>query len=70
MAIINQSPAGQTSVDLSGISYDDIGFTTTPTWESTKLVQGSSVQINFPGSGTSPSLPTTGQIWPTGFLSS
>jgi hypothetical protein len=69
MATVNQSPAGQTSVGLSGISFNSINLTATPTWKSLKTVQGASVNVSFPGSGTSPTLPTTGQVWPAGFLS-
>jgi hypothetical protein len=42
MATINHSPAGQTTVTLSGISLNGITATASPTWRSRKLVQGGS----------------------------
>jgi hypothetical protein len=46
MATINQSPAGQTTVTLSGISLNGITGTTSPYWESTKIVQGGSFALS------------------------
>ena len=97
MATINQSPAGQANITLSGISLNgitgttspywestkivqggsftlsgirlnDITATASPYWESTKIVQGGSFAVNFGGSTALPSIPTTGQIWPLGFI--
>jgi hypothetical protein len=66
MATINQSPAGQTSVTLSGISLNGITATASPYWESTKIVQGGSFAVYL---GSAPLvIPTSGQIWPLGFV--
>jgi hypothetical protein len=69
MATINQSPAGQASVTLSGISFNGITATATPVRTGLRLaVQGGSFAVNLgcspqpPG----PTIPTTGQIWPLG----
>jgi hypothetical protein len=71
MATINQSPAGQASVTLSGISLNGITATASPYWESTKIVQGGSFAVSFSGETPAPpplAIPTTGQIWPLGFV--
>jgi hypothetical protein len=71
MATINQSPAGQASVTLSGISLNGITATTSPYWQSTKIVQGGSFAVSFSGETPAPpplAIPTTGQIWPLGFV--
>jgi len=47
MATINQSPAGQVSVSLSGIGLDGITATGSPYRESTKIVQGGSFAVSF-----------------------
>jgi hypothetical protein len=47
MAAINQSPSGQTSVTLSGISLNGITATASPYWESTKIVQGGSFAVSL-----------------------
>ena len=49
MATINHSPAGQTTVTLSGISLNGITATASPTWRSRKLVQGGSFAVTFGG---------------------
>lgn len=67
MAVINQSPAGQANIGLSGISYNSIGFTASPTWKSTKIIQNPSVQVNFSSSAAPLSVPTVGQIYPRGY---
>lgn len=67
MAIINQSPATQTSVSLSNLRVNSINASGTPYWQSRKIVGSASVEATIGGTGT-PSLPTTGQIWPSGFI--
>lgn len=52
MATINQSPAGQTSVSLSGIVLDSIDASGTPFWQSRKIVGSASVQIQLGGEQT------------------
>jgi hypothetical protein len=50
MATINQSPAGQTSVALSGISFNGITATATPVRTGLRLaVQGGSFATSFGG---------------------
>jgi hypothetical protein len=49
MATINQSPAGQASVTLSGIGFDEIEATGTPSWQSRKIVGSPSVAVSFGG---------------------
>jgi len=70
MATINQDPAGQASVTLSGISFDDITATASPVRIPARFtVEGASVAISFGGSAPEPpgpTIPTTGQIWPLG----
>jgi hypothetical protein len=70
MATINQSPAGQASVTLSGISFNSITATATPERIPARFtVQGASVAISFGGGAPEPpgpTIPTTGQIWPLG----
>lgn len=52
MATINQSPAGQASVTLSGISFNSITATATPERIPARFtVQGASVAVSF-GSST------------------
>jgi hypothetical protein len=46
MATINQSPAGQASVTLSGIGFDEIEATGTPSWQSRKIVGSPSVTLS------------------------
>jgi hypothetical protein len=54
MATINQSPAGQASVTLSGISFNGITATATPERIPARFtVQGASVAISF-GTSTDP----------------
>lgn len=64
MAIINQSPANQTSLSVSNISFSDIVLIATPYWQSRKIVESASVETTIGDTGAS-SLPTTGQIWPS-----
>jgi hypothetical protein len=49
MATINQSPAGQASVTLSGIGFDDIEASGTPFRQSRKVVGSPSVAVSFGG---------------------
>ena len=65
MAVINQSPAGQSSVTLSGIVLDSIDATASPFWQSRKIVGSASVKVQLGGEDIS--IPTTGQIWPLGY---
>jgi hypothetical protein len=52
MATINQSPAGQASVTLSGISFNSIVATATPVRIPARFtVEGGSVAISFGGAG-------------------
>ncbi len=68
MAIINQSPAGQTSVAASGINFDDLGVSGTPFRLVRRMIQGPSVDVIIgSGGGSQPQLPTSGQIWPSGY---
>lgn len=67
MAVINQSPAGQTSVSLSGIVLDSIDASGTPFRQSRKIVGSPSVEMRL-GGDTGPAIPTTGQIWPLGLV--
>jgi hypothetical protein len=57
MATINHSPAGQTTVTLSGISLNGITATASPTWRSRKLVQGGSFAVAFVAFAVPPSAP-------------
>jgi hypothetical protein len=65
MAVINQSPAGQASVALSGIAIDNLDVSGTPFWRGVKIVGSPSVEMRL-GGDTGPAIPTTGQIWPLG----
>ena len=66
MPAINQSPANQASVAISGLSYTAIVASGTPDKQSRKIVGDSSVAVSI-GGGLSP-LPTSGQIWPLGLV--
>jgi hypothetical protein len=71
MAVINQSPSGQTSIAISGISFASLVVGSgDPFREPVVRVQdgGPSVAISFGGTSepSGPTLPTTGQIWPLG----
>jgi hypothetical protein len=71
MAVINQSPLGQTSIAISGISFAGLmGSSSDPFREPAVRVQdgGPSVAIGFgyPPQPPGPTIPTTGQIWPLG----
>lgn len=57
MATINHSPAGQTTVTLSGISLNGITATASPTWRSRKLVQGGSFAVAFAVPPSAPAAP-------------
>jgi len=53
MATINQSPAGQTSVTLSGISFNGITATASPVRTGLRLtVEGGSIAVSFGGGTT------------------
>ena len=52
MATVNQSPAGQTSVAVSGISFASITATSTPFWRSIKTVVGGSFAASIGGTTT------------------
>ena len=52
MATINQSPAGQASVTLAGIGFDNLNASGTPFWESIKIVVGGSFSVSFGGGAT------------------
>jgi hypothetical protein len=70
MATINQSPSGQLSVTLSGITFTPITLTATPFWESIKNVGSPSVLVVIGGGGgVTPVTPTVGQVWPLGYTS-
>jgi len=63
MATINQSPAGQASVTLSGISFNGITATATPVRTGLRFtVEGASVAITFGGSTVIQSPLTAGAI--------
>jgi len=64
MAIINQDPTAQVSVNLSSLSVDNVIVSGTPVWQGRKIVENSSVAVAIGSTGAS-SLPTTGQIWPS-----
>jgi hypothetical protein len=72
MAVINQSPAGQASVAISGISFTGLVVGSgDPFREPAVRLQdgGPSVAITFGGTAPEPpgpTIPTTGQIWPLG----
>lgn len=66
MAIVNQSPPAQISTSLSNLRVDSIIASGTPVRQSRKIVGSASVEATIGGTGT-PSLPTTGQIWPSGY---
>jgi hypothetical protein len=66
MAIINQSPAGQASRTLSGITFSSIVSTGSPDRVSRKFVNSASAALAL-GSGL-PSIPVSGQIWPLGLI--
>ena len=46
MATISQDPAGQASVTLSGIGFNNITATASPFWESIKTATGASVTLS------------------------
>lgn len=46
MATINQDPAGQASVTLSGIGFNNITATASPFWKSIKTATGASVTLS------------------------
>jgi hypothetical protein len=71
MAVINQSPLGQTSIAISGISFASLVVGSgDPFREPASRVHdgGASVAISFGGTPEppGPTIPTTGQIWPLG----
>lgn len=71
MATINQSPAGQSSVSLSAITFNALAATGTPSRSRRNTVGSLSVAASIGaaggGGGGGPVVPTTGQIWPSGF---
>lgn len=71
MATINQSPASQSSVSLSAITFDALIASGTPSRSRRNTVGSPSVAASFgsgSGSGAAgPVVPTSGQIWPSGF---
>jgi hypothetical protein len=72
MAVINQSPSGQTSIAISGISFTSLVVGSgDPFREPVVRLNdgGASVAISFGGGAPEPpgpTIPTTGQIWPLG----
>lgn len=73
MAIINQVPANQTSVAISGINIVSLGSTGNPTRQGQTAyfaAAGNSIAITLVTSGSgggTPSTPTIGQIYPQGY---
>jgi hypothetical protein len=76
MAVFNQSPSGQTTLTMS---FDDVDMTfgvneDQLTWNDTFFTwnadvnAGETFSLNMFPSGTAPSVPTIGQIYPPIFL--
>jgi len=69
MANFNQTPSGQTSIDLVLPSLA-FGVNGTGTWNQPNYAWGggSTVTLTLGGASSPPSTPTVGQIWPLGSL--
>ena len=62
MAMINQSPAGQSSVSVSTPNFNALAAT-----GELSRSRGNTGGTGGGGGGGGPVVPTTGQIWPSGF---